>query len=131
MTISQRIFGIMEDKRLKQSDLADYIGISNSSVSDWKNKGSIPSADKIVKISEFLNVSIDYLLGKTNIPDETEMPTGDNNMIIGRDNNGAATLNSSSEIALGEMETELLKTFQSLSFTDKIDVLNYIINKGE
>lgn len=59
------------------------------------------------------------------------MPTGDNNIIIGRDNSGTATVNSSPEIALGEMETELLKAFQSLPFTEKIDVLNYIINKGE
>lgn len=129
MTISQRIFVIMEEKHLKQSDLADYIGISNSSVSDWKKKGSIPSADKIAKISEFLDVSIDYLLGKADNPNETEMPTGDNNIIIGRDNSGTAMVNSSTK--LGEMETELLKAFQALPFTDKIDVLNYIINKGE
>ena len=51
-------------------------------------------------------------------------------MIIGRDNNGTATFNSSSEIALGEMEVELLKAFQSLPFIEKIDVLNYIINKA-
>lgn len=71
MTISQRIFGIMEQKHLKQSDLANYIGVANSSVSDWKKKGSTPSADKIVKISEFLNVSVDYLLGRVDEPNET------------------------------------------------------------
>ncbi len=30
--------------------------------------GSIPSADKILKIAEFFGVSTDYLLGKTDIP---------------------------------------------------------------
>ena len=70
MTISQRIFKTMEQKNLKQSDLANYIGVANSSVSDWKKKGSTPSADKIVKISEFLNVSVDYLLGRVDEPDK-------------------------------------------------------------
>lgn len=30
--------------------------------------GSIPSADKILKIAEYFGVSTDYLLGKTDIP---------------------------------------------------------------
>lgn len=104
-------------------------GLGKDIVANLK-KGSMLSADKLAEVANYLNVSVDYLLGRVGNPDEIKMPTGDY-MIIGRDNNGTAMLNSSSQIALGEMEAELLKAFQSLSFTDKIDVLNYIINKGE
>lgn len=62
MTVSERIFAIMEDKKLKQKDLAEYTGISSSAVSDWRKKGTNPSVDKIIKICEFLNVSSHYLL---------------------------------------------------------------------
>ena len=65
MTVSQRILEIMEQKHIKQKTLADYTGISTSAISDWKKKGTNPSVDKIVAISECLGVSIDYLLGKT------------------------------------------------------------------
>lgn len=122
MTISQRIFGIMEEKHLKQSDLANYIGVANSSVSDWKKKGSTPSADKIVKISEFLNVSIDYLLGRTeNQNGITQVNTGD----VGNHSN----MNNSSKTELDEMSRELLNKFKELSFDDKIEVFTYIKNK--
>ncbi len=122
MTISQRIFGIMEEKHLKQSDLANYIGVANSSVSDWKKKGSTPSADKIVKISEFLNVSIDYLLGRTeNQNGVTQVNTGD----VGNHSN----MNNSSKTELDEMSRELLNKFKELSFDDKIEVFTYIKNK--
>ena len=62
MTISERIFAIMSEKKLKQKDLAEYTGISTSAVSDWRKKGTNPSVDKIIKICEFLNVSSHYLL---------------------------------------------------------------------
>ena len=68
MTISQRIFEIMENQGLKQSDLAKYVGVASSSVTDWKKRGAIPSADKIIKISDFLKTTPEYLLGMTNDP---------------------------------------------------------------
>ena len=62
MNISERILQLLNDKGLKQKDLALYTGISQSAISDWRKKGTNPSADKIVKICEFLNVSTDFLL---------------------------------------------------------------------
>lgn len=38
MTISQRIFEELKKQNKKQKDLAEYIGISTSAVSDWKKK---------------------------------------------------------------------------------------------
>lgn len=63
MNISQRIFEIMKQKNIKQNDLANFLGISSSSITDWKKKGTNPASDKILKISEFLDVSVEYLLG--------------------------------------------------------------------
>lgn len=62
MTISQRIFLLLKEKKLKQKDLALKTGISESAVSDWKKKGTNPAAENISAIADFLNVSIDYLL---------------------------------------------------------------------
>jgi transcriptional regulator with XRE-family HTH domain len=100
MTISQRIFGIMEKKHLKQSDLANFLGISNSSVSDWKKKGSVPSADKIVKISEFLNVSVDYLLGRTDEPNSTQQ-TNSSDVHNNKNSNISVNQNNNSAIVCG------------------------------
>lgn len=68
MTISQRIFSILEEKHLSQKDLSDYSGISPAAISSWKSKGTNPSSDKIIKISEFLNVSPTFLLTGESVP---------------------------------------------------------------
>lgn len=62
MTISQRIFSILTDKKLKQKDLAEYVGISTSAISDWKKKNTNPSAENLSAIADFLNVSLRFLL---------------------------------------------------------------------
>lgn len=117
MTISQRIFNVMEQKHLKQSDLAKYIGIASSSVTDWKKKGSIPSADKIVKISEFLNVSIDYLLGVSNEPNLKQLVSNDNIEI--------------SQLNVDETTSQLISLFKELSFKDKVEVMNLVIKLSD
>lgn len=38
-------------------------GVPQSSLSDWKNGKSKPKYEKLVKIAEYFNVSVDYLLG--------------------------------------------------------------------
>ena len=55
MTISQRIFALLREKKLSQKELSEYTGISPAAISSWKS-------DKIVKISEFLDVDVYYLL---------------------------------------------------------------------
>lgn len=43
------------------SAVAIAIGLSNSIATKWKN-GAYPSGDILVKLSEYFNVSVDYLL---------------------------------------------------------------------
>lgn len=62
MTISQRIFSILKEKKLKQKDMADYTGISTSAISAWNKNDTNPAAESISIIADFLGVSIEYLL---------------------------------------------------------------------
>ena len=62
MTISQRIFMILKEKRLKQKDLSEYTGISTSAISAWNKNNLNPAADKLSIIADFLGVSLSYLI---------------------------------------------------------------------
>ncbi len=62
MTISKRIFEELKKQKKKQKELAEYTGISESAVSDWKKKGTNPAAENLYVIADFLNVSVNYLL---------------------------------------------------------------------
>lgn len=46
---------------IKITVLLQYLGKSKSSATSWKN-GTLPSFETLLKISEYFNVSLDYLL---------------------------------------------------------------------
>ena len=52
---------LLDEKGLKNADVARATGISNMTLSDWKRGKSVPKSDKMRKIAEYLNVSADYL----------------------------------------------------------------------
>ena len=62
MTISERIFKILEREKMSQREFCRRVGITPSTVSDWKTKKHNPSSDKIMDICAALNVSPEQLL---------------------------------------------------------------------
>lgn len=59
------LFIELKEKNITQKVLSEHLGVSTGNVSDWKSGKSMPSADVLYEISKYLNVSTDYLLGKT------------------------------------------------------------------
>lgn len=68
MDINERIFEILNQQGMKQADLARAIGASSGLVADWKNNNKTPKMKYICQIADYLNVSVDYLLGRTDDP---------------------------------------------------------------
>lgn len=56
---------LCEERNLNQTDLANEIGINQSQISRYK-KGIIPNIKNIVKICDYFNCSIDYIIGLNN-----------------------------------------------------------------
>ena len=57
MRISERIFKIMDEQGISQIEFSRETGISQSTISDWKHKGTNPASDKILTICNYLKVS--------------------------------------------------------------------------
>lgn len=70
MTISERIFKILEEKHMSQSEFARKVGLPNSTVSDWKRKKTNPSIDKAMSICEVLGITPEQLLTGKDIDDD-------------------------------------------------------------
>lgn len=49
--------------------VSDDTGISTGNISDWKSGRSMPTAPKLVILADYLDCSVDYLLGRTNNPE--------------------------------------------------------------
>ena len=65
MTISDRIFELLEERGMSQKEFSERTGIAQSSISDWKRKKTNPVSEKILIICEVLDVTPYELLGGT------------------------------------------------------------------
>ena len=60
---------IREDRDIKQKDIAAYLNVSQNTYSQYETGVISLTADVLIKLSDFYNVSIDYLLDRTDSPD--------------------------------------------------------------
>lgn len=66
--IIPRIRDLREDNDKKQVELAKYLNIDQSTYSDYENGKINISIDQLIKIADFYDVSLDYLVGRDNVP---------------------------------------------------------------
>ncbi|MBE5741596.1 MAG: helix-turn-helix transcriptional regulator [Clostridiales bacterium] len=62
---AERFKQLLKDKDLDLQKLSNNIGIARSTLNDWKLGKKMPGADGVRKISDYFNVTTDYLLGKS------------------------------------------------------------------
>lgn len=99
------LYKACENAGIKPNPMAKSIGISSASVTKWKN-GAIPNGEILIKIADFLDVSVDYLLGRE--PEQKE-----------------STMSSSHGAVTGydEQENRLLAAFRRLSTIEKENII--------
>lgn len=61
--LSKRIYELRMSFGWTQVQLAQKLGVTKQTVSNWENDNIQPSIDMLIKISKIFNVSTDYLLG--------------------------------------------------------------------
>ncbi len=76
MAFSENLIKYRKLKAYTQDDIAELTGVSRQSVSKWENGESMPDMNKIIKIAESLDVSLDVLFDRDNVV-KTEMAIDD------------------------------------------------------
>lgn len=66
MAVFDRTKEISKKRGLSLQQVATKAGIGINSIYQWKTQ--TPGIDRLTKVAEVLNVSVDYLLGKTDNP---------------------------------------------------------------
>ncbi|MEE1006467.1 MAG: helix-turn-helix transcriptional regulator [Acutalibacteraceae bacterium] len=61
--LNERIREIRTAKKMSQVELANILGVTKQSVSNWENDNIQPSIEMLIKLAKALSVSSDYLLG--------------------------------------------------------------------
>lgn len=62
MNVADRIQSLRKSKGISQEQLADDLGVSRQAVSKWESEQSTPDMDKIVLMSDYFEVTTDYIL---------------------------------------------------------------------
>ena len=63
------LFLRIQKLNLTAKKLSDATGISTGNIGDWKHGRSKPGADSLVVLADYLDCSVDYLLGRTDVPE--------------------------------------------------------------
>ena len=121
-------FNLLKQKKITAKQLSIDTGISSGNISDWKSGRSMPTAVKLVQIADYLGCSVDYLLGRTNMPQiysnnviHTGDITGSQNVNINFKNTSKNTSKSSSNDT-----SELLELIESLPLLKRAEAVIYL-----
>jgi transcriptional regulator with XRE-family HTH domain len=60
----KKLFELLNATQKGQGKLEKEIGIPNGSISQWSKGSFKPSMSALIKIADYFNVSIDYLVGR-------------------------------------------------------------------
>lgn len=58
-----RLKELRKEKKVSQKEIADFLGISEKTISRWENSENTIKSDKAQKLADFFEVSVKYLLG--------------------------------------------------------------------
>lgn len=64
MSIGNNIYKLRTAKNLSQGELADQLDVSRQSVSKWETDAAVPDLDKLMKLCDVFEVSLDEITGR-------------------------------------------------------------------
>ncbi len=75
MSLGETIYRLRTEKNLSQGDLAEMLEVSRQSVSKWENNSAVPDLEKIIRLSEIFEMSLDELVKGEKTPRESAAAT--------------------------------------------------------
>lgn len=101
----KRVLEELDFLNASKAELARFLNVRKSTVYSWFERDTVPAADTALKIADYLNVPLEYLV--TGEKDESQK----------------------SKIELSDFEKNLLKEAASLLPEDKVELMAYIAMK--
>jgi len=73
--LKERLKKLREEKSITQRELARLLQISPSTIAMYETEQRVPPVEILERIADFFNVSVDYLLGRTEIRNSVSQTT--------------------------------------------------------
>lgn len=81
----ERLKALRKEAKLTQKQMAEALSIKQPTYAQWENGRTKPKGETLEKFADFFNVSTDYLLGKTDIKNSSELSETDIAEILNND----------------------------------------------
>jgi transcriptional regulator with XRE-family HTH domain len=100
MQFAQNLADLMKSNGVSNYRLAKETGSSATTVTNWL-KGAVPGSDKLQRIADYFNISVDELLGKEKAPaDNSEREIGFDDFTFAMHNHSGDLTDTDKEILL-------------------------------
>lgn len=122
-----------KEKNITVKQLLENCGLNINTISEL-SKGKQISYVNFAKIADYLAVSVDYLLGRTDNPmiSSGSCYVGDNKNGIVQTNNGSAVVNTNlTEQKSADIIGQFLQAFDKLKIEDKVEVMYFALQKAK
>lgn len=64
--LGDRLKELREEREILSKDFAKIMNVEPSTVTNWEKGNRFPKEDVLIKLADYFDVSVDYLLGRTN-----------------------------------------------------------------
>lgn len=62
MALPEKLYTLRKKSGLSQEQLAEALNVSRQAISKWEGGSAMPESDKLLALSNYFDVSLDYLL---------------------------------------------------------------------
>lgn len=119
--IAENIRSIAKTKNIIIKQMFKDIGLGLNTMSNLKT--SFPKADNIAKIADYLNCSIDELMGRHSYTDNNISPTADS---ISKSCSLHTPININNSLNLSKQEKDLLRIYRNSNGKDQVKIMSYV-----
>lgn len=138
MLFGERFYNMCTAKGCKPNTIVKSIGLSTATATKWKNS-AIPNGEALTKIADYIDYSIDYLLGRIESPECSDNHKSNYVSNVNSDNNtisNTLSQNYGTQIAGGSAPaslspsdecTELMRIYTALPFQQRVRPLNLAV----
>lgn len=111
----ERMLALMKEKKISKKTISEAADFGINQIKYWETHGNVPSGEVLARIAQYLDVSVDYLLEKTDVRSyELEKNDGINtlhHLFISYNTN----LSEEKEKILTDIEQKMIELFRTTS----------------
>jgi transcriptional regulator with XRE-family HTH domain len=107
--IGDRLKYLRKSRKIRVQRIAEGVGVAPTTYTGWEIGHRAPNGEKLVKLADFFNTTVDFITGKTDKEDQPDIELLQETLKKVRLNSFGKPLSSEQAEALSEIVMKLLK----------------------